>query len=130
MSRVSIKICILLTLFFISESCIYEAIGQQLEPIVFSRNFAVGQNHDGRLEIFRIGINGQVYHKYETSSGGKWSENWESLGLNAKSIDVTAQRDGRLVVFGISKDNKLFYRDQAVRGGRWHPHWARSGTNP
>ncbi len=38
---------------------------------------AVARNADGRLELFAGG--GMLYHIWQTSPGGSWS-NWDSLG--------------------------------------------------
>jgi hypothetical protein len=39
----------------------------------------VGQNADGRLEVFACGGNGGLWHIWQTTPGGGWSS-WASLG--------------------------------------------------
>jgi hypothetical protein len=39
----------------------------------------VGQNADGRLEVFVRGSNGALYHKWQISPNDGWS-GWASLG--------------------------------------------------
>src|SRR5919108_558950 len=44
----------------------------------------VGQNADGRLEVFTIGSDGALWHIWQTTPNGIWS-NWASLGLPARA---------------------------------------------
>src|SRR5262245_5599746 len=41
---------------------------------------AVGSAADGRLEVFVPGIDGHLWHLYQTSPNGGWSD-WEDLGV-------------------------------------------------
>src|SRR5260370_41487460 len=53
----------------------YNSMGGAVLPDAFT----VATNADGRLEIIALGTDNTVYHIWETSPGGGWSE-WESLG--------------------------------------------------
>ena len=37
-------------------------------------------NSDGRLEVFLVGQNKQLYHRYQTAPGNDWNSEWLSLG--------------------------------------------------
>jgi hypothetical protein len=47
-----------------------------------SSNPAIARNTDGRLEIFMVGSNRQLYHRWETAPGSssEWVESWPSSG--------------------------------------------------
>ena len=66
-------------------------------------------NEDGRLELFVVGANNQLYHKWQTSpsSSSSWS-NYKSLSGIVRantSPEVGTNSDGRLEVFVIGTDN-------------------------
>ena len=56
---------------------------------VIPNNPAVSQNADGRLEVFAIGTDGALWHIWQATPGGAWS-NWASLSC-AFSISPTSQ---------------------------------------
>ena len=76
-----------------------------LPPLGFPDGFAIGINHDKRLEVFSIKtVNGatSLWHIWENSPG-QWSP-WNSFGFPLiEDIDIAAatNRDGRLEVFAI-----------------------------
>jgi hypothetical protein len=37
-------------------------------------------NADGRLEVFLVGQNKQLYHRYQTAPSNDWNSEWLSLG--------------------------------------------------
>src|SRR5690349_10736971 len=39
----------------------------------FAKQVTSARNLDGRLEIFYVGTNDYIYHKYQLSPGGSWS---------------------------------------------------------
>jgi hypothetical protein len=41
-------------------------------------SFAIGQNKDGRLEVFVIMDDGTLYHDWQNSPAGSWSD-WDAL---------------------------------------------------
>jgi hypothetical protein len=72
---------------------------------------AVARNSDGRLEVFVIGSNHALYHKYQLAAGStnSWS-GYTSLGGYIISNPVTGQNsDGRLEVFVIGSDHALYH---------------------
>ena len=77
--------------------------GVQFEPVP-----VVGRNADGRREVFALGNDGVLYHKFETSVGGGWSA-WYSLGgwQMQGPIGVATNADGRLEVYVRGGDNEV-----------------------
>ena len=43
-------------------------------------NVVAGKNTDGRLEVFAVGADGQMYNKWQLAPNGGWSSGWASLG--------------------------------------------------
>ena len=102
---------------------------------------AVARNNDGRLQVFVVGTNNQLYYKTQTSPGGStWSSSWTSLngGLRDSTDPVViASSDGRLQVFVVGTNNQLYYKTQTTPGGStWSSSWTslggglRSNTDP
>jgi predicted Zn-dependent protease len=77
---------------------------------------AVAMNSNGRLQVFVIGTNNQLYYKAQATAGSStWSSSWTSLGGGIKadtSPVVTRNSDGRLAVFVVGGNNGLFYKTQ------------------
>jgi len=76
------------------------------------------RNHDGRLELFAIGSNGALYHRWETSPGGGWS-GWHSLGGDSTSFFPSNDADGSIVVFARGIKGPLYRIDQKSPDGSW-----------
>ena len=96
-----------------------------------SPSFAVGQNQDGRLEVFCI-TGSSVFHSWQTIQNGGWSE-WETLLANdtMTNIAVGQNSDGELTVFGTDSGSltdfvPLRYISQAVPNGGWS-NWTTVG---
>lgn len=93
----------------------------------------VGQNADGRLEVFTIGSDGALWHIWQTRPGqGPWS-NWFSSGRPAASVSntspalaVSQNLDGRLEVFTVGSDGALWHLWQSRPNGTWST-WASLG---
>lgn len=56
-----------------------------------AKKIAATTSSDGRVELFYIGMNDQVYHHWESSPGGSIA-NWEGLGGYA--VEIAAARSG------------------------------------
>jgi hypothetical protein len=105
------------------------------QPSASIRNtsLAVSQNHDGRLEAFTIGSDGALWHIWQTTPNGAWS-NWTSLGLpNSMSITspptIEINKDGRLEVLVCAHDGALWHIWQTAPGSVWG-NWDSLGTPP
>src|SRR6266480_8019782 len=51
-------------------------------PDVRVRSHVVGTNADGRQEIFAIGDNGAIWHKWQVFPNAGWSQ-WATMGMPA-----------------------------------------------
>src|SRR6266704_3214060 len=93
----------------------------------------VAQNADGRLEAFTVGADGALWHVWQTTPNGVWS-NWASLGL-PKAVSITSpptvekNKDGRLEVLVSGHDGALWHIWQTVPGSVWS-NWDSLGTPP
>jgi hypothetical protein len=81
----------------------------------------VGQNADGRLEVFVSDSAGTVWHDWQTSPGsGTWS-GWASLGTPAgvqiQSLTILQDRSGRLSALGLTANGVLWQVQQATPNG-------------
>lgn len=72
---------------------------------------------NGRLEVFVIGVNNEIWHAWQDAPNGEWSgrkslgwSHWESFDGKAKQIAVGNNPDGRLEVFVIGMDDRLWHR--------------------
>jgi hypothetical protein len=88
-------------------------------PIRVTGN-GTGQNRDGRIEVFGFNGYGTLFHIWQTSPGGSWSE-WEPLGSGhiITGVAVGQNLDGRLEVFGTDAYGSLFHIWQTSPGGSW-----------
>ena len=103
-----------------SDSRIYRkaigARGWSVIPGPRAKKLATTTSVDGRVELFYIGMNNEVYHHWETSPGGDISR-WEALGGYAR--DIAAARAGDTwEVFHIGENNSI-YRGRQVNKA-WH----------
>jgi hypothetical protein len=61
-----------------------------------AKELVVGNNADGRLEVFYVGTNDMLYHRVQVTGG--WSAE-VAFGVEAHDVAVTRNSDGRLEVF-------------------------------
>ncbi|HEU5098416.1 MAG TPA: hypothetical protein VFU22_05325 [Roseiflexaceae bacterium] len=109
-------------------------IQRESADIQFVDDPAVGRNRDGRLEVFVRARNKSLWHIWQTSAGGNWSEWRSDWGWNAdwggdvgsKPV-VAANFDGRLEVFfrdgapvGDPPLSPLLHVWQTIPNGTWH----------
>jgi hypothetical protein len=77
-----------------------------------SRSPVLDHNGDSRLEVFMIGRDRQLYHRWQTQPNGGWNDKWESLGGDWPSNPVI-HRDGLgLKIFLVGQDRQLYYGSQ------------------
>ncbi|HXZ03262.1 MAG TPA: hypothetical protein VEH81_00435 [Ktedonobacteraceae bacterium] len=96
-------------------------------------NPVAGENEDGRVEVFIIGSDNALWHRWQTTPGGIWG-GWASLGkppsANAFFIPfVWKNDDGRLEVFTVGTDGALWNLWQVAPNGTWS-NWASLGNPP
>ena len=101
-------------------------LGKQLIPgakLSARRKLSIAQNADGRLEIFAVGLDGHLYHTWQTTknNSSEWAE-WAPLGGGGPlpSDPVVAQNaDGRLEVFVVASNGQLYHLWQNAPNGTW-----------
>ncbi len=78
-------------------------------------------NLDGRMEIFQVGSDGQLYYQSENGNGN-W-QGWQSLGGNWPNQPAVAiNPDGRLEIFAVGDQGKS-------GGGLFHAWQTRAGDD-
>ena len=78
---------------------------------------AVARNLDGRLEIFGVDSNFNVWHNWQQTPGGAWNGWSEITGKQLKPGFVVGQsKDGRLVLFGVEARNQNAGSSSGVSG--------------
>jgi len=88
----------------------------------------VGQNADGRLEIFRINAAGELRHRWQKESNGDWSQ-WSTLGGTFfRGIAVANDTDGSLEVFAVDRATQELkhIRQTGANSPEWSD-WANLG---
>ncbi len=80
----------------------------------------VAANADGRLEVFAMGGDGYLYHRWQAAPSSASFSAWSNLG-NAGSLDydVIRNADGRLEVAVLRNDGVVFRRAQVAANGGW-----------
>ena len=78
----------------------------------------VGNNQDGRLEVFARGGDGALWHIWQTSPNNGWS-GWHSLGGKIWDPCVGNNKDGRLEVFARGGDGALWHIWQTSPNNGW-----------
>jgi hypothetical protein len=100
-----------------------------------NRRPTVGQNADGRLEVFTVDPNNQLYQRWQKTASNKsqWNdEGWVPLGGPLLDDPVVVRNtDGRLELFAVYGNNRtLCHRWQTTKNsntGRWE--WS-NGWDP
>ena len=85
---------------------------------------AVGQNSDGRLELFKTNPKGTIVHRWQQVPNGVWSP-WANLrGAFADGIAVRTNLEGKLELFAVDKATReLKYTEQKIANGREWEDW-------
>ncbi|MEV5935122.1 hypothetical protein AB0L56_20935 [Streptomyces sp. NPDC052079] len=90
----------------------WESLGGGLtDPVVAS-------NADGRLEAFVRGLDGALWHIWQTTPNGGWS-GWASLGGGITDPVVGHNADGRMEVFVRGLDGALWHIWQTAPSSGW-----------
>jgi hypothetical protein len=98
----------------------------------FHHEPVIAQNLDGRLEVFILGDDGQLFDLAQSAPNGGWWSSWVDLGPPppggpAGNLSVARNLDGRLEFFLRAADNKIYHRWQQGAGGALTPTWASMG---
>jgi len=90
------------------------------------QGLAVGQNADGRLEVFGLAPDGSVQHTWQVAASGAWNGSWQpfySAGDRLQGLAVGQNADGRLEVFGAAPDGSVQHTWQVAASGAWNGSW-------
>lgn len=99
---------------------IWDALSQtHKSDATWVESFVVSQNSDGRLEIFGIGENNDLIHKWELSANSNQWSAWASLGGQIDQLEVVRNSVDGLQVFARWKDHSVRYVRQGTPGGTW-----------
>jgi hypothetical protein len=94
----------------------------------WASKIAVGQNADGRIEIYQLGGGGGVYHQWRTPAGS-WS-GWASLGGAGADLSVARETNGSIDVFVVNTSGAIEVMDQSGPNGGWSNGWQVLGAGP
>jgi hypothetical protein len=76
---------------------------------------AVARNLDGRLEIFYVGTNGDLYHNQQTAANGVlWQGETPFPGDSAQQVSAIANQNGVLEIFYVGTNNDLYHNRQVA----------------
>jgi hypothetical protein len=76
------------------------------------------QDSSGRLRIFAIGEDSNVWQWRESDNNMTW---WHKMELSAKELEVVQDKQGRVRVFGIGTDNNVWqWRESDNNMTWWH----------
>jgi len=95
---------------------------------------AVGPSADGRLELFLVGSDEALYHRWQTAPSNGWS-GWSPMGtpkpgLGVPTIPALApSADGRLELFIQGTDGALWHQWQTAPSNGWSG-WSSLGSPP
>ena len=84
-------------------------------------------NPDGRKEEFWRGADCSLWHTWQVSPGGPWSNSVGLGGCLTSDPDGTANADGRLEVFYRGTDNAIWHIWQTSPGCCWSGHASLGG---
>jgi hypothetical protein len=94
------------------------------------KQIAVGHNADGRLEVFGLGTDGVLYHRWQQGFANAWG-GWQSLGgLALQQVVVDNEADGRLAAFVLGGDGLVYVTEQGGPNAGWGGFWANVGGGP
>jgi hypothetical protein len=96
--------------------------------IITGTSIAVGQNQDGRLELFLVGTGQDILQAWQITPSGTWTEfSFVKNRESTLSIAVGTNQNGTLEVFNIGTHQEIMHRWQTSPGGAW-TEWAMRKT--
>jgi|GEM_PF-3192754 len=81
----------------------------------WAKQIAVGKNSDGRLELFFIGLDGVIYHDWQTAANNGWNGATVLSGSPQQALRLAVAANangGPLELFYIGWDGKLYHMRQ------------------
>jgi hypothetical protein len=84
----------------------------------------VGNHADGRIALFAMGSNSQVWYKSQGAINGAWSAEWTELtGDNSDCAAVGHNLDGRMELIALQSSNSLWYTWQSAQNSTFESFW-------
>ena len=77
-----------------------------------------------RIDVFGLGTDNQMYHRWWNADAGEWDpkQNWEGLGGTFNSPPAAvAWGPNRLDIFALGIDNQVLHKDWNGVTGAWEP---------
>jgi photosystem II stability/assembly factor-like uncharacterized protein len=116
-----------------NDSSRWSMVWNELNPPSLPRNApTVVRDGEGRLELFMVGVDDNLYHCWQTTKNGsdKWSKNWEIYTTTLTKWRLTSNpvagrnADGRLELFMVGMDDKIYHcRQKDVRNSTEWSGW-------
>jgi hypothetical protein len=82
----------------------------------------VGRNADGRLEVFTIGFDGDVWSMPQAAPNGGWGA-WayfgKPTGRTISSLVVGQEQDGRQTIYVLGDDKEVYFNYQTIINNGW-----------
>ena len=106
--------------------------GTALSNLATSR-IAVGRNADGRLEVFAAGLDGAIWHTWQTAPNdgwpapGAWSSRGRPQGVRLSTPSVGTDAHGRLQLVAGGDDGRIYHTSQVAPNDGWTGAWSSLG---
>jgi hypothetical protein len=84
------------------------------------------RNADGRLELFGLDPDGNVWHAWQTAPSNGWNGTWQTLYPDPsayQSLTAARNADGSLQLFGIDANLNLWRTGQTAPSNGWSGSW-------
>ena len=82
-----------------------------------AKELAIGNNADGRIELFYVGTSDQLFHRVQLGTGG-WSGEI-AFGVAGRDIAVGRNSDGRLELFFTDTADAIHHAWQTAPNASW-----------
>ena len=100
----------------------------------FGKAVEAGRNADGRIEVFFLGKDDLVYHKWQLGPNGNWSgANLLGPLMPSKATNLVPGKnaDGRIEVFYLGIEDRVIYHNWQLRpNGYWICEYFLGPVNP
>lgn len=120
-----------------SGTTLWESFGQPAGVSYFVTALSVGQNEDGRLEVFCIGNDLNMWHIWQLAPNANWIDHWTSLGQPpaaplgpTQTVAVRNELDELEVFVGNVTTGEIWSTWQEEPNGIWTPNWNSLGIPP
>lgn len=90
---------------------------------VRAHQIVAGNNEDGRVELYAVGIDGAIWHRYQLQPNGNQWAGWTNMGHPSGvwfgTATVGMNADGRQELFAISNDGAIWHNYQTSPNDGW-----------